>query len=282
MSLPRTTKLSQKLKHKTCVMGILNVTPDSFFDGGSFYKKEDAVSRAMQMVEDGADIIDVGGESTRPGSIETSIRHEMSRVVPVVRAIARRTKVFISVDTRKSRIAEEAIKAGASIINDVSGLLHDDRMANVISKSRASVIVMHTRGIPENMSRLTEYHDVVAEAIAELCHSIDLAVSAGIRHDRIIIDPGIGFAKKAMDSITVINRLDEFKMLGYPVCVGASRKSFIGKTLGYDDPSDRLYGSIAASVLAVARGANIVRVHDVRETVDAIRITDAVLNARPN
>lgn len=265
-------------KHRrTLVMGVLNVTPDSFSDGGRFFKTKDAVKRALQMARDGADIIDVGGESTRPGAAQVSIKDEMDRVIPVIKAITGKLDIPVSVDTRSSQVALQAVNSGASLVNDVSGLLFDDRMASVIAGCKADVIIMHSKGTPDTMQKKPAYKDVVKEIILSLNASVALAAKAGIRKDRIMLDPGIGFGKTVRHNLEILKRLDEVCRMGFPVCIGVSRKSFIGKILDISDPPQRLPGSIACSVFAAVKGAKIVRTHDVKETVQAMRIADSIL-----
>ena len=268
-----------KLADRTYVMGVLNVTPDSFYDGGSFFDIGKAVCHALDMARDGADIIDVGGESTRPGADEMSAKEEIARVIPVIRAVLKKIDIPISVDTRKSEVADAAIRSGARIVNDVSGLRYDRQMAAVVAKNGATLIVMHMKGIPKDMQVAPRYGDVVRDIIKDLKLSIRMALAAGIKDSDIIIDPGIGFGKTCRHNLSILNRLDEFKVLKFPICVGVSRKSFIGKALGLKDPAQRLAGTIAASVTAIIRGANIIRVHDVKEAVEAARITDAIMMA---
>lgn len=266
-----------KFADRTHVMGILNITPDSFYDGGSFFDKDKAVRHAVSMARDGADIIDVGGESTRPGAEETNTKEEVSRIIPVIRAISKKTDVIISVDTRKADVAEAAIEAGASIVNDVSGLKHDKKMAAVVAGNRASLIVMHMRGTPKDMQDAPRYKDVIEDITKELKLSIKMAKAAGISDSNIIIDPGIGFSKTVGHNLEILNRLDELKALRFPICIGTSRKSFIGKVLDLKSPAQRLAGTIATSVMAIVNGAKIIRVHDVKEAVAAARMTDAIL-----
>jgi dihydropteroate synthase len=261
-------------------MGILNVTPDSFSDGGAFFGRRKALEHALKMARDGADIIDVGGESTRPGSREVDADEELDRVIPVIRDITRRIPTPVSIDTRKSEVAGEAIRAGARIVNDVSGLMHDPAMAYVIAGYGAAAVLMHMRGSPADMQKRVSYRDVAADVIRELRVSIKAALSAGIREDALIVDPGIGFAKDASQSLELISRLEEFKKLKLPVCIGVSRKSFISKTLGGAGAGDRLSGTIAACALAIMNGANIVRVHDVSQAKSAAVIADSIMRAR--
>jgi dihydropteroate synthase len=267
-------------RDRTLIMAILNVTPDSFYDGGVIKDKRDAIRRAVRMADDGADIIDVGGESTRPGAAEVSTDEELSRVIPVIDAIAKRVRIPISVDTRKSAVAEEAIRHGASMINDVSGLNHDAGMALVAARYGVPVILMHMRSTPRDMQTKTDYRDVVRDVMEELGSAVRRAVSSGISKDRIVIDPGIGFSKTAEQNLEILNRLREFRSMGLPVCVGLSRKSFIGALLGRGDPLERLAGTIASCAVAVTNGADILRVHDVREARDAAIVAEGIANMK--
>ncbi|OGW77153.1 MAG: dihydropteroate synthase [Omnitrophica bacterium RIFCSPHIGHO2_02_FULL_46_20] len=267
---------------RTYIMGVLNVTPDSFYDKGRFFDKEKAVGHAIDMAREGADIIDVGGESTRPGAEDVDVERELGRVIPVVRAISERISVSISIDTRKAKVAEEALKAGACIVNDVSALNYDPGMAAVIAKYGAICVLTHMKGSPKDMQVNPAYGDVVKEIISTLEESIKKAKSSGITADKIIIDPGIGFGKTLEHNIEILKRLDEFKRLGYPICVGTSRKSFIGKMLNSDDSGDRLAGTLATCAIAVMKGAKILRVHDVKETVQAARVADSVIKSGKN
>ena len=262
---------------RTYVMGVLNITPDSFSDGGSFYKKEDALRRAVALAEDGADIIDVGGESTRPGAKDVGIDEETERVMPVIEEIKKAVDIPISIDTRKSEVAEAAIKAGAVIVNDVSGLTFDNAMAGLIARHQVMTIIMHSKGTPQTMQINPVYKDLIGEIIGRLKRSIDIAKEAGVREERIAVDPGIGFGKTADDNLKIINNIERFKILGRPVCVGTSRKSFIGKALGLTEMKDRLSGTLATSIIAIMGGARLIRTHDVKEMVQAAHITDAVM-----
>ena len=264
---------------RTYIMGVLNVTPDSFSDGGKYYNKRKAIARAIEMAGQGADIIDVGGESTRPGARDVSGEEERSRIIPVIEAISKRLKVPISVDTRKAKVAEAAIMAGAAIVNDISGLKYDPGMARVAAEYGASVIVMHMKGTPRNMQRSPRYNNLISEIKSGLRESIKIARDAGIKEKNIIIDPGIGFGKTVGHNLEILNRLDEFKDLGKPICVGTSRKSFIGRILNSRDTDGRLAGTIATCTVAIMRGANILRVHDVKEAAEAAAITDSILNS---
>ena len=267
---------------RTYIMGILNVTPDSFSDGGRFFEKDEAVKHALRMEAEGADIIDVGGESTRPGAKDLSVEEELGRVIPVIDAIAKRKDIFISVDTRKANVAEESIKAGARLVNDVSGLRYDSRMASTVAKYGVGIIVMHTKGTPKDMQVNPTYADVVGEVIHGLEESMSIARRSGVKDDKIIIDPGIGFGKALEHNIEILRRLDEFKCLNRPVCIGLSRKSFIGRLLNLSNAGDRVAGTIAANVIAIMKGANLLRVHDVKEAEEAARIVDGILGARAN
>lgn len=272
--------LRLELGRRTHIMGILNVTPDSFSDGGAFFGRDKAIEHALAMAKDGADIIDVGGESTRPGASEVSADEELERVIPVIEGIVRSADVAVSIDTRKAVVADAAVKAGAKIINDVSGLRHDAKMASVAAKHGAGVVIMHSRGKPSDMQKKVVYKDVVRDVIAELKGSIEAATRAGVSRDAIIIDPGIGFAKTAEQSLEILSRLDEFRSLGRPVCIGVSRKSFLGKVLGGSDPDKRLAATIAACSIAVMKGANILRVHDVKESRDAAAVADSIARTK--
>jgi len=273
-------------------MGVLNVTPDSFFDKGRFFDRKKAVKRALEMVSEGADIIDIGGESTRPGAEEIKVDEELDRVIPVISAIADKVKNPISIDTRKSKVALEAVKVGASIVNDVSALRNDPLMAEVVSESGAAVILMHMKGTPKTMQKAPRYKNIVKEISAYLEGSVKTALAAGIKKQDIIIDPGIGFGKTLAHNLEILRSLRTFKSMGFPLCVGTSRKSFIGKLLECDEPAsrscttrfarvqDRLYGTIATGTIAITNGADILRVHDVREAVEAARVTDAIVRKK--
>jgi len=262
------------------IMGVLNVTPDSFSDGGDYFDTAKAVRRGIEMAGYGADIIDVGGESTRPGAAEVSAAEEMARVVPVIKKLSKKVGALISIDTRKAIVAEEAVKAGAGMINDISGLVHDPAMAKVAARYKVPVIIMHMRGTPLDMQKRAVYRSLIADIISSLKKSITLARRAGIKSNRIIIDPGIGFAKKAVHNLIILNRLAEFKKLGYPICVGVSRKSFIGKVLGIKDPLMRSAGTLAANIVALVNGADILRVHDVKEAFQALKMAESIAKER--
>ncbi len=266
------------LGRRTLIMGILNVTPDSFYDGGQYLKKREAVKKALQMAEDGADIIDVGGESSRPGSKPVSMEEEIKRVIPVIKEVAKKTDCAISVDTIKSEVAKQAINAGAQIVNDISAMRFDPEMADMCAKTKVGVILMHMRGTPATMQMDVRYDDLMSEIFSHLEERICFAVKAGVKKERIAIDPGIGFGKGVEDNLKIIKRLSEFKSIGRPVVLGTSRKSFIGKALGLD-AKDRLEGTIATIVAGISNGASIVRVHDVKEARMAADMADAIKNS---
>jgi dihydropteroate synthase len=257
------------------IMGILNVTPDSFSDGGAHPDPASAVAHGLRLEEEGADIIDVGGESTRPGARPVEPAEEARRVVPVIRGLAAKTRATISVDTRNASVAREALDAGAAIVNDISGLTHDPEMAPLIGSRGASAVVMHMKGDPRTMQDDPRYDDLIGEVTAFFRESLRLADEAGIR--QVILDPGIGFGKTPAHNLEVIARLGEFAPLGRPLLVGPSRKSFIGAVLGLP-AGERLEGTIGASVAAVMNGARILRVHDVRAVSRAIRVAEAVMS----
>lgn len=273
------------LKNKTLdfsqrayIMGVLNLTPDSFFDGRMFPEPEAAVQHAFRMEAEGADIIDLGGESTRPGAQAVPLKEEFRRVLPVLKRLSGRLKVPISIDTYKSEVAERCIQCGAEMVNDISGLYFDPRMKEVVARHQVPVIVMHMKGTPRDMQKDPQYRDLIGEILSYFRESISRADAAGVPADKIIIDPGIGFGKSFTHNLDILKGLESFKVLGKPIMVGASRKSFLGKIL--DLPVDeRLEGSIAAALYAVLRGANIVRVHDVAATVRALRTVEAIQRA---
>jgi len=244
------------------VMGILNVTPDSFSDGNRYFSTERAVERALELEGEGADIIDIGGESTRPNAPHVSLEEELARVVPVIEGLAGRLTVPISVDTYKAGVARAACAAGAEIVNDVSGLRFDAGMADAVAEARAGVVLMHTRGTPDRMQDDTSYRNLIGEVKHYLRESLELARQAGIPQGRIVVDPGIGFGKSVEGNLELIRRLPELRELGCPILVGPSRKSFIGAVLG-DRDRNRTFGTAAAVAVAILHGASIVRVHDV-------------------
>jgi dihydropteroate synthase len=264
------------LGEKTLVMGVLNVTPDSFSDGGLYLEKEQAVARGLKMVEEGADFIDVGGESTRPGSKPLPREEELRRVLPVIESLVRETDVPVSIDTYKSAVAREAIRAGAQLINDISGLHFDPDLAEVAAKEEVPIILMHIRGTPEMMQSQIHYDSLFSEILRSLKESIERAERAGVDPDRIIVDPGIGFGKTMEHNLLILKQLSEFRILGKPLLLGTSRKSFIGKVLDADKVSDRLEGTLASMAIGVFNGAHIVRCHDVREAKRAVALADAI------
>lgn len=261
---------------RTKIMGILNVTPDSFAGDGVGGSVESAVARAVMMEKDGADVIDIGGESTRPGAEQVDQRMELERVIPVIEALSGKIVIPISIDTRKPEVAEAALEAGASIVNDVSGLSSKEMIA-VCSKRRCPVIAMHMKGAPGNMQDAPSYDDAIGEIMRYLSDRVDDAIAGGMEENQIAIDPGIGFGKRLEDNLVIIGRLREFKTLGRPIVVGASRKNFIGKITGLS-VEQRLEGSIAAACVAAANGADVIRCHDVRETKLALQVADAILS----
>ncbi|UCG44157.1 MAG: dihydropteroate synthase [candidate division WOR-3 bacterium] len=267
------------LSARSHVMGILNVTPDSFYDGGRHFEPEAAAARAVEMQEQGADFIDIGAESTRPGSEPVSAKEQLARILPVMKLVRRQVKVPISVDTTSARVAEQVLDAGAKMVNDISGLAFDRRMAKVVARAGVPCAVMHIRGRPKTMQRRPEYQDLMADVIAGLEAALERGEKAGVRREQMIVDPGIGFGKTAGHNLEILRRLGELRTLGRPILVGPSRKSFLGKVLGLG-PERRLEGSLAACVLAARHGAGILRVHDVEQAVRALRVADAV-SGRP-
>ncbi|MGC9513365.1 MAG: dihydropteroate synthase [Fidelibacterota bacterium] len=265
---------SMDLSKKTAVMGILNLTPDSFSDGGLFISRDQALKRAEEMISEGADIIDIGGESTRPGAQAVSEAEELDRVIPVVEALAG-TVPCISVDTTKAAVAEAAIKAGAHIINDIFGFHQSPELAHIAAKHQAGAVLMHIKGTPRTMQKNPEYDDLMEDIWDWLAESIQIAENAGLPKDHLAVDPGIGFGKTLEHNLEILRRLGELSGLKVPILIGASRKSFIGKIDG-SHVTNRLGGSLAANVTSVLNGASIVRVHDVKETVQAMRLVDAI------
>jgi dihydropteroate synthase len=273
LRLPRGRHLD--IARPPAVMGILNVTPDSFSDGGVHFDHTKAVHAAMQMEEDGAAVIDVGGESTRPGSDAVSVEQEIARVVPVIAQVRARSEIAISIDTRKAAVARAALEAGADMINDVSGLRHDPSLIDVAREADVPVIVMHMRGEPATMQQLAVYDDVVADVARELRERLDSAKGLG----QVLIDPGIGFAKTFEHNLELLARCKELTSIA-PVVIGASRKAFIGHITGRDAGPERAVGSLAAVAAAHRGGAVMVRVHDVRETMDFLRVLQAIEERR--
>lgn len=264
------------LSSRTHIMGILNVTPDSFSDGGKYFEPELAIERGLRMAEEGADIIDIGAESTRPGAEPVTVEEELRRMIPVLKGLLKKTNIPISIDTYKSSVAEASLRAGAQMINDISGLRFDPQMKEVIARFRVPVILMHIKGEPRNMQQNPIYEDLIGEIYVYLAESIRIARGARISQENIIIDPGIGFGKRLMDNFEILRRLKEFQGLRRPILIGPSRKSFIGKVLEAS-PDQRLEGTIAAVAIGIQNGAHIVRVHDVKEVSRACRIVDMLL-----
>jgi dihydropteroate synthase len=264
-----------ELGDRPLVMGILNVTPDSFSDGGMYDDAAEAADHARQMIHDGASIVDVGGESTRPGAAEVSEVEEIRRTIPVVEAIRRDSSVIVSIDTRKAAVARRAIEAGASIVNDVSAMTHDAEMAGVIAGSGAGIVLMHMRGNPRTMQNSPTYEDVLQEVCDRLGERLDACRKAGINADQTVLDPGIGFGKTLDHNLALLAGIPSLRRLGRPVLIGLSRKSFLGRLTGRD-ADERAAATIAGNFFAAERGADILRVHDVRETVDAMTVFKAV------
>lgn len=271
----RCRKRTLTLGKRTLLMGVLNVTPDSFSDGGLFYDQSKAISHGVKMVQEGADIIDIGGESTRPGSKPLELEEELRRVIPVIKSIAAEVDVPISIDTYKSTVAHKAIEAGAEIINDISGLNFDPSLAEVASREDVPLVLMHIRGTPETMQKNVHYDSLFSEILQYLKDSIHRAESAGLDPRQIIIDPGIGFGKTVEDNLFIIRNLFEFRVLGKPILLGTSRKSFIGKILNAE-VGERLEGTLSSIAVGVLNGANIIRSHDVLQAKKAIAVADAI------
>lgn len=274
----QTSRRSLSLE-KPLIMGILNITPDSFSDGGRFSNLEQAVHHALQLEAEGADLLDIGGESTRPGAPQISAEEERARVLPVVEALANKLSIPISIDTWKSSVADACLQAGAEIINDISGLGFDPAMADVVARHHAGLVLMHTRGTPQEMQQDTSYDNLLGEVLASLKNSADLALQAGVTAGQIAVDPGICFAKDLQGNLVLLRRLSELHCLGYPLLVGTSRKSFIGKVLQKPEPHDRLFGTAATVALAVQHGAQILRVHDVAAMRDVALMANAIQNS---
>ncbi|MEK7702397.1 MAG: dihydropteroate synthase [Nitrospirota bacterium] len=274
------------LKHPI-IMGILNVTPDSFSDGGLFMSTTQAVKRAVQMEQEGADIIDIGGESTRPAAEPVSVKEELKRVLPVIKAVRLKVKIPLSIDTTKSEVAKAALDQGVSIINDVSGFTRDSKMFSIAKKSKAGIIIMHTKGRPQTMQKNPQYKNVTKEVYLFLERQIKQAIEMGIPKNKIVIDPGIGFGKTVNHNLTLMNHLSDFLTLGVPILVGPSRKSFIGKVLSplsegaISSPFYRWEGTAAVVAISILRGASIIRVHDVASMMRVARVARAVATATP-
>ncbi|MDJ0662619.1 MAG: dihydropteroate synthase [Crocosphaera sp.] len=261
---------------RTYLMGILNVTPDSFSDGGDFNSLETALKQAKKMIDRGADIIDIGGQSTRPGAEEITLEDELKRVIPIIKALRQSSSIPISIDTTRSQIAEAAIEAGADIVNDISGGTFDTKMFAKVASLQVPMIIMHIRGTPKTMQQKTDYYDLVNEIIEWLKCQINQAIKAGIERHNIIIDPGIGFAKTYQQNIDLLKNLSRFHELNCPILVGVSRKSFIGHILDETNPKKRVWGTAAACCHAIASQTDILRVHDVEEMNDIVKVADVL------
>jgi len=263
---------------RTYIMGILNVTPDSFSGDGVYDNPNHAVSEAERIVEEGADIIDIGGESTRPGALPVSQEEEIERVVPVIKKLTKIIKVPISIDTRKAEVARRALDSGASIINDITGLESDKDMTSVAVEYNAKVIIMHIKGTPQTMQERPTYDRLIDEIIEKLSCLAERAERSGVKKENIIIDPGIGFGKTLEHNLEILNNLQRFKELERPILIGPSRKSFIGNILGLE-PKERMFGTLASVAIAIKNGADIVRVHDVKAAKEAAKVVDAILRS---
>ncbi len=269
------------LGSRTFIMGILNVTPDSFYDGGRFLNSDDALIQIDKMMNEGADIIDIGGESTRPGSLGVTEEEELRRVVPIIKEAMKRFDVILSIDTIKPRVAEEALGEGASIINDISGLKFNPEVAQIAAKWGAGLVLMHTSSHPYDMQLKTEYKSFIPDVINSLNRSIEIAESNGVSEKSIIVDPGFGFGKRVEHNFTLLKHLSEFLVLDKPILIGTSRKSFIGRVLGAS-VEDRIEGTAATVAIGIMNGASIVRVHDVLYMKRVAKIVDAVMSASFN
>jgi len=267
----------KRFKDKPVIMGILNVTPDSFFDGGSYYPRERAIDHALEMAEGGADIIDVGGESTRPGSEPTSLEEELDRVLPVIEGIRKHSSIPLSIDTYKAVVARAAVAAGVDWVNDISALSFDEGMAGAVAASGVPVVMQHIKGTPRDMQKNPSYVDVTGEIKEFFVERIAYAKKCGIDEDDIIIDPGIGFGKRLQDNLTIIREIGRLKELGRPVLIGTSNKSFIGRILGTDVLAERAEGTLASVAISLWNGADMVRVHDVAATRRVVAFMKALM-----
>lgn len=261
---------------RTYLMGVLNVTPDSFSDGGLFHPLEAAIVQARALIAAGVDILDIGGQSTRPNAVEISLDEELSRVLPIIQAVRQESDVPLSIDTTRAAVAQAAIAAGADIVNDISGATFDAAMLPMVAKLAVPIVLMHIRGTPQTMQQLTDYDDLINDILTFLKERVEAAIACGIDHSRLAIDPGIGFAKTYAQNLEILRRLPEFRTLDCPLLVGASRKSFIGHILNQPDPQQRVWGTAAACCAAIAGKADLLRVHDVREMKDVCRVADAL------
>lgn len=269
--------LTFDLSHRGLIMGVLNVTPDSFSDGGRFFDASEAIARGLEMVADGADILDIGGESTRPGATPVEAQEELRRILPVIEGLRKQSGVPISIDTMKAGVARAAMDAGADIINDISGLQHDPAMARTAAETGAGLVLMHMRGTPRTMQEQPQYRDVTAEVAASLRNYYDEATAAGVKPESISLDPGIGFGKTLEHNLQLLRALPEFQIHGRPVLLGVSRKSFIGRILGNPDPLAREAPTTALTAWSRQHGVRILRVHAVKENAQALRMMEAML-----
>lgn len=263
---------------RSLIMGIVNVTPDSFSDGGHFFEKDKAVRQGIRLRDQGADILDIGGESTRPGSRPVSAQEEMDRVCPVIEGLASEVDVPISIDTYKSEVADQGIKSGAKIINDISGLRFDEKMPGVAVKHDAGLIIMHIKGTPRDMQKDPDYRNLFSEIIIYLEEGMSKAWEAGLERTRIALDPGIGFGKTLEHNLSIMGHLERFSIMRRPLLLGVSRKSFLGSITG-EDVDNRLFGTAAAVAVCISKGAHILRVHDVKEMAEVSRVSDAIIRA---
>ncbi|MEW6052321.1 MAG: dihydropteroate synthase [Nitrospirota bacterium] len=261
---------------RTHIMGVLNVTPDSFSDGGRYFDESSATAHALRMAREGADVLDIGGESSRPGAEPLPLEEELKRTIPVIARIVKEISIPISIDTYKAEVAQKALDAGASIVNDISGLRFDPEMARIVARYEVPVVIMHMKGTPRDMQKNPVYDDLIQEILDYLRKGIRTAEESGIAEDRIIIDPGIGFGKTFAHNLQIIHKLHEFTLLGKPVLIGPSKKAFIGKVLGDVPPDERLEGTAAAVAISVMNGASLVRVHEVREMARVVKVADAI------
>ncbi|MFL3008376.1 MAG: dihydropteroate synthase [Candidatus Neomarinimicrobiota bacterium] len=273
-------KWIKKTNKNTLIMGILNITPDSFSDGGKYLNKKKALIHATNLINSGADIIDIGGESSRPGALPITIDEEKNRVIPIISDLRKENpEILISVDTCKSEVAKEAMEVGADIINDISGMKNDIKMSNVIQENKIPIVIMHMKGLPTNMQKNISYNNLLEDILFFFKERLEYAKLHNIQEDQIILDPGIGFGKTLEQNFILLNNIDLFCSLGYPVLIGTSRKSFLGKTLGLD-ADNILEGSIASNLFATMKGARILRVHDVKEIKKSLIIFEKAMNSK--
>jgi dihydropteroate synthase len=278
-------RFNLKLRHhnlilgeRTFVVGVINVTPDSFSDGGQNFDVATAIKRAIEMEAEGADLIEIGGESTRPGATPVPLEEELARVLPLLEALQCRVSLPISVDTYKNEVARQAIACGASLINDISALRFDETIANTIAETGAGLILMHMRGEPATMQQMEASQDIFAEIDSDMKSALEKAVQSGVEREQMIFDPGLGFGKTLEQNLAILNHLERFEKLNLPIMIGASRKSFIGRITGRA-AHERIFGTAASVAAAILRGAHLVRVHDVKEMVEVARLTDAIAHA---